>query len=266
MWAVDADSLKAWPRVRVLEPGVCRVQGRYCHVLTWLMLRRLSGLAVWLTLLTMLLAATFPALAAELGRGAYTGRPIALVEWLIRLRLELRYLLTERYPDIGRAIYYQPYSQVDWHLLGVFVLLWHLRNVLAWLLARLVLAAGWPLLHSRFKVTFTPGYVIVHRRLRSLRLNRGRDGGVSFRAGRATRTAGWLGTLLRWRLLTHGWQHPGRGSRAWMPSAGGPPDEYDTVSAMQGLRGHRLATPRRPIDAERIAESCHEALNLSRSA
>ncbi len=249
MWASENNPYDAWPRVRRVKPGVFRVQGRLVPIPTWLVVRRLSAVAAYLLCLWLLGAAMLPALEG-LPRSLGPGHPVsAAVGTMIDFRLLLRELLTERFPEAGRAIYYSGQSPYDWHVLALFVLAFRGRKLVGYTVCVVLVAVLWPLLARGFKITFTRDWVVLHGWLRPRKLRRGGPAGdVTFRTAGAQYQTGLVGRLLRAGCLKPGGE-----------------SDYSVVHALAAHRPIRVIAPRLLMDAERIVQSCHLAMNATRT-
>ena len=250
MPTVDVKPLNAWPKVRQISPGVYQVKGHCTRVFVWLLTRRCAAFIVLVACFWLLGAALLPALVGlyeSLGHGHPVGWVIGT---MIELRLLLRELLTQRFPGVGRAIYYSGQNRIDWHLLGVFIIAYRVRGFISYGLAHVLGLVINPILGRGFKITFTHDTVVIHRRLRSLRIIRAGslDGGVTFRVTGPEYQTGILGYLLRIGLLKRGGEC-----------------DYPVVMALVGLRQIKLATPPRLPEAERVVQSFQLALNHTRT-
>lgn len=259
MWAVDADPLRPWPRVRKLRNGSYRVKGRYLSALRWLLLLRLLRIATFLLATFLALAALYPYFRGMQGLlGSETVFP-----WIVDRAEDTqrlwRILLTKKFPEMGSWLRYSGYGAFDFHLLAFAFIVLVLRSTLVFLVASVVTRALWPLFATQLKVTITPQYVIVHRGFRPLRISRGLslDGGVSFRTIPVEGQRGCAAALLGSPFLNAA----SSDNNAPSPAAG---KQYSSAAVMQGLRSYPIATPRHEADAARIVESCHEALNHTR--
>lgn len=249
MLTAEVHPADAWPRVRALDPDRCVVQGHATRVLVWLALRHTARIGTGVLGLWILGAALVGSFA-ELYESLRPSNPLAIaMAWMIELRWVMHRLMTQWLPGLGEALWYNPRSPVDWHLLVVMILYWRLRPVLAYALATWCSHGLRPLLGRRFKLSFSPEAVVIHRRLRSLRLSRldHTIEAVTFRVVDRSHLPGLLGWLNRM-----GWLRPT------------PDTPCPVVMAVCGRRMIPIATPPYITEAHAIVESCLLALHQTR--
>ncbi|MEM6258464.1 MAG: hypothetical protein AAGI37_09140 [Planctomycetota bacterium] len=217
---------------------------------TWLILRRVSRIAVVLGLLWMLGAVFVGPLFNAAQSFGYTHPVGIVVGSMMEFRFFLRELLTMHYPEVGRAIYYTGLNRTDWHLLGLFIVLFWLRKVIGFGVCRLVVIVLYPLISRGFKVTIYRDTVVIQKRFRSLKLRHSQQhGGVTFRVAGPKYQTGLIGKLLRTGKLK--------------------PDgdvDFCVVQVIAQGRPIKIAAPRKMVDAERIVQSLMMAMNTSTPA
>lgn len=236
----EINPLNQWPRVRRIKPGMLQVKGRYIPVPRWMVVRFTAALITQVLCLSLLAAALMPALYGSyefVGANSWFG---IWFEVLIQFRFLLRELLTEQFPAVGRAIFYSGLNPYDWHLLGIFIVMYRLRRFLAYGIANLMCLVLFPVLSTGFKVTFTRDAITVHRWFRSLRLLRHHrvGGDVAFRSVGPEFQTGWMALMIRMQVFR-------------------PGGEIDFTRAMvfAGLRPIAIAAPRQLLKTERITQS-----------
>lgn len=240
----------AWPRVRTLKEGTVRVAGRATRTGWWLVLRWATHLAVSVFCLWLLAAALLPVFVPFYEEMRLDHPAVPIIRSLIDLRLFLRELLMVRFPSVGELIRYDLSLGTDFHLILLFILLSRMRSMPAYILTQVVAMLTRPIMGKRFKLTFTPDAVVIHRHVRSLKLNRHElgDEGVTFRVETPQRLPG----LLSW-MSRIGWLGPS------------PDLDCPLVVAVCGRRVIPIAAPPHMPEAQRIVESFHIAMNQTRA-
>lgn len=224
-----------WPEVRS-ERGVFRIEGHCCTVERWLALRRgmlCIVVVVGLYLLaTSLLGLYWPWIVYSPARDFGLS-----MSWVRTASVKL---FTEQFPELGRAVWFVP-GLVDWHMMGVALLLLLFRRHISGLMARMLD----PLIQTGFRFRITRDTISARAGLRRCRIDR-RTAPATIRitsadeyfVGRASEI------IKRWP-----------GVNKLQPPA--------VLEIVQHFGRRRLLLCRRTDQAEAIAAACRRALNES---
>ncbi len=163
--------------------AVC-ITGDLATARRWAVLSRIGRGTVAIVGLTLLAVAVLPLVFGMFEDADLPWWANRALYELLRARRGMAWLMTERWPELGKAVHYDPGAFVDWHLLAAGIAINALRRPLGDALARVAGSIVRPLLYRRVGVRITPQRIEVSGFSRPISIPRSVTEGITFRVQR----------------------------------------------------------------------------------